>query len=134
MSNVALYLVTLVVFVAIDLLWLGVVAKSFYRAEIGPLLAPQTNLGAALAFYVIYAFGLMFFVIQPATLAGGWTKALLAGAVFGFVAYATYDLSNLATLRGWSIKLSAVDMLWGAALTGATCAIAVAAASRFGPT
>lgn len=130
MSSLTLYLVALAIFVSIDLIWLGVIAKSFYRAEIGPLLADKMSLPAAAVFYVIYAAGLMFFAIQPGLAAGGWPRALMLGGLFGFVAYATYDLSNLATLRGWSLKLSVVDMLWGATLSGFTAAAVVAIADR----
>jgi uncharacterized membrane protein len=130
MNQVALYFVTLAVFVGVDLVWLGLIAKSFYSGEIGALLAEKMSLTAAICFYVIYAAGLMFFAIQPSLATGGWTRALMLGGLFGFVAYATYDLSNLATLRGWSLKLSVVDILWGAALSGFTAAAAVFVSDR----
>ena len=131
MNNLTAYLATLGIFVGIDLVWLGFIAKSFYRAEIGTLLAEKANLPAAAAFYVIYAAGLMFFAIQPSMAAGGWSRALMLGGLFGFVAYATYDLSNLATLRGWTMKLSVVDMMWGATLSGFTAAVALLIADQF---
>jgi uncharacterized membrane protein len=131
MSQFAVYLVTLAIFVSVDLIWLGFIAKSFYRGEIGTLLADKGNLPAAAAFYAIYAAGLIIFVVQPSLANGGWQRALMLGGLFGFIAYATYDLSNLATLRGWSVKLSVVDMLWGAALSGFTAASALLIAERF---
>jgi uncharacterized membrane protein len=131
MNQITVYLVTLAVFVGIDLVWLGFIAKSFYRAEIGALLAEKMSFPAAAAFYVIYAAGLMFFAVQPSLATGGWTRALMLGGLFGFVAYATYDLSNLATLRGWTVKLCVVDMLWGAALSGFTAALARLVADQF---
>lgn len=132
MNPITVYFVTLGLFVGIDLVWLGFIAKSFYRAEIGTLLAEKMSLPAAVSFYVIYAAGLMFFAIQPSLATGGWTRALMLGGLFGFVAYATYDLSNLATPRGWSPKLSVVDMVWGAALSGFTAAVAVIVSDRLG--
>ncbi len=130
MNIVSLYLATLVLFVSIDLIWLGIVAKSFYRAEIGTLMADKMSLPAAAIFYAVYAAGLMFFAIQPSLAVGGWSRALMVGALFGFVAYATYDLTNLATLRGWTVKLSIVDMLWGAALSGFTAGAVVFISDR----
>jgi uncharacterized membrane protein len=132
MNQITLYLVTLAMFVGIDLVWLGFIAKSFYRAEIGTLFAEKMSLPAAVAFYVIYAAGLMFFAIQPSLSTGGWTRALMLGGLFGFIAYATYDLSNLATLRGWTVKLAVVDMMWGAALSGFTAAAALLLSGRLG--
>jgi uncharacterized membrane protein len=130
MNQLATYLLTLTIFVGVDLVWLGYIAKSFYRAEIGSLLANKMSLPAAAAFYLIYSAGLMLFVIQP-SIDGGWSRALVFGSLFGFVAYATYDLSNLATLRGWTLKLSVVDMVWGAALSGFTAAATLIIAGRF---
>jgi uncharacterized membrane protein len=130
MNQLTVYLVALAIFVSIDLVWLGFVAKSFYSAEIGGLLAEQMNLPAAVLFYAIYAVGLMVFAVQPGLTSGGWFRAAMLGGLFGFVAYATYDLSNLATLRGWSTKLAIVDMVWGAVLSGLTAAITVLIAER----
>jgi uncharacterized membrane protein len=130
MTHIVLYLATLSIFVCIDLVWLGFIAKGFYRAEIGPLLAVKMNLPAAAAFYAIYAAGLVMFVVQPSLASGGWSRALMLGGLFGFIAYATYDLSNLATLRGWTLKLSMVDMVWGAVLSGFTAASAVIIVDR----
>jgi uncharacterized membrane protein len=130
MNQLAMYLVTLAIFVGVDLIWLGYITKSFYRAEIGTLLADKMNLPAAAGFYLIYSASLTLFAIQPA-IDGRWSRALVLGGLFGFIAYATYDLSNLATLRGWTLKLSIVDMLWGAALSGFTAAATLLIASRF---
>jgi uncharacterized membrane protein len=133
MNMVTTYVIALVLFVGLDLVWLGYVARGFYQAEIGALFAEKMNLPAAAAFYLIYTVGLMVFVLQPSLLQGGWMRALMLGALFGFVAYSTYDLSNLATLRGWTTKLSIVDMVWGATLTGVTSALTVILAARFAP-
>ncbi|MEZ5773804.1 MAG: DUF2177 family protein [Hyphomicrobiaceae bacterium] len=119
------YLVTLVVFVAIDLVWLGVVAHGYYRERIGALLLAEPQLGAAAAFYLLYAAGVVYFAVMPGLDAGSPMKAAQQGAVLGFIAYATYDLTNLATLKGWSLSLAVVDMAWGTVLTGAVAAITV---------
>jgi uncharacterized membrane protein len=107
-----------VVFFALDFLWLSVVAIGFYRAEIGPLLLDKFNLAPAGIFYLFYVAGIVGFAIVPALNGQSWLWALVAGVALGLVAYGTYDMSNLATLRGWSAQLSIVDMLWGGALTG----------------
>jgi uncharacterized membrane protein len=133
MRLVIAYATAAVVFLAIDLVWLGVVAKAFYRDQLGPLMAPSINWTAGLAFYVLYVAGLLVFVIEPALSHGarGWSQALLMGAFFGLVCYATYDLTNLATLRGWPAALSFLDMTWGAALTGVAASLATWIAQRF---
>jgi uncharacterized membrane protein len=105
------------VFLALDFVWLGFVAKDFYRAQLGPLMLEKPLLGVAMAFYLIYAVGIVTFAVVPAVTADSWVRAMTAGAFFGLVAYSTYDLTNLATLRGWSIKLSMLDIAWGTALT-----------------
>lgn len=115
------YLLTVPVFFLIDLVWLGVVAKSFYQSQIGFLLGP-VNWTAAIIFYLLYIVGIVVFAIQPALLAGSLSKAIMLGAFFGFIAYATYDLTNLATLKDWPLTLVVVDIIWGTILTGAVAA------------
>ena len=127
LSYLAAYGATAVVLLAVDVLWLGFIAKSFYRDGIGHLMADSPNLVAGGVFYLLYPVGIMLFAVAPAALYGGlaapadaqWSRALLAGALFGFFAYATYDLSNLATLRDWPLRLALVDIVWGTALTAA---------------
>ena len=92
-----LFLIALPVFFAIDMLWLGLIAKSFYRQQLGPMLRPEVNWIAAFVFYAIFLIGLVVFVVVPAVDAGSWTQALFRGALFGIVTYATYDLTNLST-------------------------------------
>ena len=108
---------TAVVFLALDFVWLGVIAKDFYRSQLGPLLLEKPLLGVAVAFYLLYAIGIVTFAVAPALTADSWLWAMTAGAFFGLVAYSTYDLTNLATLRGWSINLALVDIAWGACVT-----------------
>ena len=112
---------TAVVMVALDLLWLGLIAKPLYQQGIGHLMAAQPNVQVAVLFYALYATGLVVFAVWPAEAAPGWSKALLSGALFGFFAYATYDLTNLATLKDWPVALSLIDIAWG------TCVSAVSA-------
>lgn len=114
---VAGYVAALVVMVALDMLWLGVIAKSFYQQGIGHLMADQPNMVAALAFYLIYAAGLVLFVLGPYGEDPLWGRTLLMGALFGFCAYATYDLSNLATLKDWPVTLTVIDIFWGAIIS-----------------
>ena len=115
---VTLYLITLAVFFVIDMIWLGVVAKGFYRKHLGSMLSPKVNWAAALLFYLLFIVGLVVFVIRPALVSGEPLKALLLGAFFGLISYATYDLSNLATLKNWPIIVTIVDLVWGTTLGG----------------
>ena len=112
------YLATLVAFCAGDFVWLGTVAAGFYQSQLGPLLLATPNWPAAGAFYALYAAGTVIFGVVPALRTGSWTSALLHGALFGFFAYATYDLTNLATLKGWSLGVTIVDIAWGVVVTG----------------
>jgi len=109
----AAYAVTALVLVLVDLLWLGVIAKPLYQKGIGHLMAVKPRLGVAVLFYAIYVFGLMVFTILPYQNATGWHTTAAAAALFGFIAYATYDLTNLATLRDWPISLTLADLAWG---------------------
>ncbi len=107
----------------LDFIWLSVVAKNFYRSELGSALLDKPNMVAAVLFYVIYIVGVVAFVIAPALDKGSLAHAALYGALFGFVAYATYDLTNLATLKVFTPKLVVVDLLWGAALTAVVASV-----------
>ncbi len=120
MKLLLLYLIATVIFFAIDMLWLGFLAKDFYRQQIGMLLAKQVNWTAAFIFYFLYIAGILYFAIWPAYQSGSWTQALLNGALLGGLCYATYDLTNLATLQDWPFRVVWVDILWGMFLTGST--------------
>lgn len=113
MNFIKFYLVSLFTFFAIDLVWLGIIAKNLYKREIGFLMADEIRWGAALLFYFLYLAGLVFFAIMPAFKQGDWKIALMNGALFGFICYATYDLTNLATLKGWPVKIVIYDLIWG---------------------
>ncbi len=111
-----LYAIALPVFMAVDMVWLGAIAKGFYRAQLGPLLRPDVNWTAAIIFYLLYITGLVLFVIGPSIEKGSWIYALGFGALFGLISYATYDLTNLATLKDWPLVITLVDLAWGAVL------------------
>ncbi len=117
LQYVYLYLLTIPVFFAIDMLWLGVIAKDFYQEKLVDFLGP-VNWTAAIIFYLIFIVGVLIFAVVPALESQSLTKALVLGALFGFFAYATYDLTNLATLKDWPLSIVVVDMLWGAVLSG----------------
>ena len=120
MSDFIMRLLTAgVIFALIDAIWLSLVANKFYKSQIGGLLLKKPNFVAAVLFYVIFLVGLVVFVLNPALAAQEWTWALGLGALFGFVTYATYDLTNLSTLKGFPVKLVVVDMAWGTFVTAA---------------
>jgi uncharacterized membrane protein len=110
------YVATAVVFLVSDYVWLSR-AIGFYRNALGDLLADKPNIGAAAIFYLIYVLGIVVLAVMPATRNGGWVSAVTLGGTLGLVAYATYDLSNLATLSRWSVAVSVVDMIWGTLVT-----------------
>jgi uncharacterized membrane protein len=116
------YFLTLIPFVVLDAVWLGLVAPKFYRSQIGFIMAERPNWFAAALFYLLFIAGMVFFVTGRE---GSISQAVLRGAVFGFICYATYDLTNLATLKGWPILVTVVDMTWGTILGGGTALLAV---------
>ena len=130
MNLLIAYALTLVIFAVIDTVWLGLMADRLYRPLIGPVLADSFRLAPAIAFYAIYAAGLTLFAVRPGLAGSDWKVAMLWGALFGLFAYATYDLTNLATLKSWSVRLSLIDMAWGLTVSAAASAIACAVALR----
>lgn len=130
MQIVLAYVLTLVAFAVIDTMWLGTMGDRLYRPLIGSMLAENFRLAPAIAFYAFYAAGLTLFAVLPGLAEGGWKKALLWGGLFGLFAYGTYDLTNLATLKTWSLKLSLIDMAWGACVSAGASATACALAVR----
>ncbi|MFN3858064.1 MAG: DUF2177 family protein [Caulobacter sp.] len=119
MRFIAAYIAAGAAFVVLDFLWLAVIAQKLYQREIGGLLLEKPNMVAAVAFYLLYLAGVVFFAVRPALATGSWTTALVTGAIFGLVAYATYDLTNMATLKGFSWTIVAADLAWGAFVTAA---------------
>lgn len=129
---IKLYAIALPVFFVIDMVWLGLVAKDFYRAQIGALMKSNVNWTAAIIFYLIFIAGLVVFVISPAMEKGSWKHALLCGAFFGFVCYATYDLTNLAVAKDWPLLVTIVDLIWGAVLAASVSVITYLIAGKVG--
>ncbi|HAB98599.1 MAG TPA: DUF2177 domain-containing protein [Parachlamydiales bacterium] len=123
MTFLKLYLVSLSVFFFIDLFWLGVIAKDLYKDQIGFLMSSEVRWGPAILFYCLFMAGLSFFVIEPAFHKGNWVSALMYGGFFGLVCYATYDLTNLATLKGWPLKIVVIDLTWGTFISAITSLI-----------
>ncbi|MDX1502848.1 MAG: DUF2177 family protein [Thermoanaerobaculia bacterium] len=129
---IAAYAASFVAFLALDLLWLGVVARGFYREQLGDLLRPDTRWGAALAFYLLYIAGVVVFAVLPAAEKASLVRALVLGGFFGLVAYAAYDLTSLATTRGFPLLVAVVDLIWGTVLTASVAAAGYLVAARFG--
>lgn len=117
-----LYGLMAVVFFSIDLVWLGAVARGFYRDALGHLLRDETRWGVALAFYAIYIAGILVFAVMPSIQEGSLGRAVALGAFFGFVAYATFDLTSLALIRDFPARVVVVDLVWGSVLTAAVAA------------
>lgn len=122
LQHIYLYLLTVPVFFAIDMLWLGIVAKDLYQKQLGHLLGP-VQWPAAIIFYLIFIAGILIFAVLPALEARSLVKAMMLGALFGFMAYATYDLTNLATLKNWPLQIALIDIAWGAVLSGSVATI-----------
>ncbi|MBZ8131924.1 DUF2177 family protein [Afifella sp. IM 167] len=117
-QTIVAYLSTAIVFFGLDFVWLSVMGGTFYRSALGEMMADKPNLPVAGVFYLVYVAGLVYFAVSPALASGSWTTALIAGAVLGFVAYGTYDITNLATLRNWPVSVTVVDLAWGTCVTG----------------
>jgi uncharacterized membrane protein len=127
-----LFLIALPVFFIIDMVWLVLVAKNFYQKQIGFLMRPDVNWAAAIIFYLLFIAGLVVFVISPAVEKHSWTHALLFGALFGLITYATYDLTNLATLKDWPLIVTIVDLIWGTVLAASISVITYFIGSKIG--
>lgn len=119
-----LYLAAMAAFFASDMLWLGVIARAFYARQIGHLMAPQVNWTAAMIFYLLFIAGLLIFVVIPGLQADSFRRALRLGALYGLLTYATYDLTNMATLRDWPLTMTLVDIAWGVTLSSLVTSVA----------
>lgn len=126
----ALYGITTAAFFAFDLVWLSTATSRFYQPYVGDLLAEKPNLGVAAGFYLLYIVGLIALAIVPGLKEGALVGALWRGALFGFLAYATYDLTNLATLEGWAWQVTVIDLVWGTTLNTAVAAVGYLAGSK----
>ena len=127
-----LYAIALPIFFIIDMTWLGLIAKKFYREQIGALLKPDVNWIAAIIFYLLFLAGLVFFVIAPAVEKKQWLHALATGAFFGLVTYATYDLTNLAVAKDWPLLVTIVDLAWGTTLGAVVATLTYFIAQKIG--
>ena len=127
------YAITTVVFLGIDFVWLSKIAKRFYFDRLDGLLLEKPKMGAAVVFYAVYVVGIVFFAVAPALEDHSVLTALVHGALFGFFAYATYDMTNYATLKNWSLTVSIVDVLWGTTLTGTASSIGYLGTRAFFP-
>ena len=123
------YLATLFIFAAIDAVWLGLISASMYRQTLGDILLEKFRVGPAIAFYLLNILGLMVFAVPAGPVAKSWQHALLFGALYGVFTYATYDLTNYATLRAWTLRLTLTDIVWGAFVSGTATALGVIAAN-----
>jgi uncharacterized membrane protein len=127
----AAYAAAALVMVALDAVWLGLVAKTYYQQGIGHLMAENPRVLVAALFYALFVVGLVIFVVTPGGQTGTWQSTLVRGVMFGFFTYATYDLTNLATLKNWPIGLSLMDMAWGATVSAAAGAAGKLGFDRF---
>jgi uncharacterized membrane protein len=125
------YVLMAVFFLTVDLLWLGVIAKNFYQNQLGRFFSDRVNWTAAIVFYLLFLIGIMIFVVYPAVAQDSLVRAIVLGVLFGFFTYATYDLTNLATLKDWPMPVVIVDILWGMVLCGAVSAVGFGVATRF---
>lgn len=123
MFYLKLYILTVPVFFLIDMLWLGVIAKGFYREKLNAFLSPTVNWPAAIIFYLLFIIGIIFFAVLPGREKDSLFITALYGALFGFFTYATYDLTNLATLKNWPLSVVVVDILWGAVLCSVVASV-----------
>ena len=123
MYYLKLYFATLIAFFAIDMVWLGFVARTFYRKHLGFLMAPKPNWLAALIFYLLFIVGVLVFVVVPGLDDDSLKTTLLRAALFGLITYATYDLTNLATVKDWPVLVTVVDLTWGVVLSVAVSCV-----------
>ena len=131
MTYVTGYVAALLTFFLADMAWLGMMAPRFYRPTLGDIAISGVNLAPAMVFYALYPVGLLIFATSPALKSGSMTTAVVYGALFGFFTYATYDLTNYATLRNWTLHLTLVDVAWGTILAAITSAMTFWVVSKF---
>lgn len=125
------YLIATVVFFAIDMVWLGLISVNLYKEQMGSLMRESVNWYAGVGFYLLYIVGIMIFVLVPAIKSGSWQQALIYGALFGLFCYATYDLTNLAVINNWPLKLTFIDIAWGVVLTGSVSLVSYFVIQKF---
>ena len=126
------YVATFLVFIGMDAVWLTTMTRPLYQHDLGPLLLAHPRLAPGVLFYVLYMVGLTALAVAPALKSGDWRRAALSGGLFGLVAYATYDLTNLATLTGFTLRVTIADMAWGLVVSAVAATAGYAAARRLG--
>jgi uncharacterized membrane protein len=126
------YVTTALTFVMLDFVWLSTMTSRLYQPDLGPLMLAKPNLLVAAAFYLLFIVGLVVFAVLPAMEKRRWGQAAMLGALFGFIAYATYDLTNLATLKDFTVRLAAADMAWGAVVSALASSVGYQVARRIG--
>jgi len=131
MAYLIAYLVCILVMGGLDFLWLSNTSIPLYHRDLGPLLADNPNMTVAVIFYLIFIVGILIFAVRPALASGDWRTAALYGALFGFFSYATYDLTNFATMKVWTLRVTLLDIAWGTFLTGTVASAASLAALKF---
>ena len=131
MAYLIAYLVCILVMGGLDFLWLSNTSDSLYHRDLGPLLADNPNMTVAVIFYLIFIVGILIFAVRPALASGDWRTAALYGALFGFFSYATYDLTNFATMKVWTLRVTLLDIAWGTFLTGTVASAASIVALKF---
>jgi uncharacterized membrane protein len=114
---IKLYFAVLVVFFAVDMTWLGMIASSFYKKQLGYLMAPDINWPAAIIFYLLFILGILVFVVLPGIKENSLPGTIIKAVLFGLITYATYDLTNLATIRDWPLVVTIADLAWGMVLS-----------------
>ncbi len=124
------YTATLMTFLLVDMAWLGTMVNRIYRPALGDILSPSVNFAPAAVFYLIYPVGLLIFAVLPGLKSGSMPMAAMYGALFGFFTYATYDLSNYATLRNWTLQVTIIDIAWGTLLGAIAASVGFFAVSR----
>lgn len=117
MSYIKMYIIAFIVFLIIDAIWLGIISKNLYKKELGHLMSKKPNFIAAGLFYLLFLVGLVYFVINPSIINNDLPKLFISSGLFGLITYATYDLTNLATLKDWPLKITIIDLLWGTTLS-----------------
>lgn len=125
------YLITVPIFFALDMIWLTQVSKNLYREDMGSLMRSDINWYAGIGFYLLYIVGILIFAAHPAIKSGSWQTATLYGALFGLFCYATYDLTGLAVINGWPLKLTFIDIAWGMVLTGTVATVSYLLVNKF---
>jgi uncharacterized membrane protein len=131
MKYLLIYAVATVIFFGMDMVWLGLVAKNFYRQKLGFIFTGDVNWPAAVIFYLLYIGGILYFAVFPGLKDGNWVIAIFNGALFGLMCYATYDLTNMATIKQWPVVVVIVDSIWGIVLTGTVSALTYLVAAKW---